>query len=466
MTVDFDVVVLGAGPGGYVAAIRAAQLGLKTAIVEERWWGGVCLNLGCIPTKALLRNAELAHTLTTQGQALGVTGQFSFDYGKAFSRSRAVSERMVKGVHFLMRKNRVTELSGRGEFVDAGSLIVSTPDGPAQTIRFQNCVIATGAQPKRLPQVEPGPKVVTYAEQIMAEELPASIIICGAGPIGVEFAYILASYGVEVTLVEYLDRVLPGEDREVSAELTKAYRRLGVKLMTGRAVESISQDQDLARVTVRPVAGGEAVELAAEKVLLSLGFAPRTEGYGLERTGVELTEGGAIAVDEMMRTSVAGLYAVGDVTGQLMLAHVAEAQAQVAVETLAGRPTFPVDYAMAPRATYCQPQVASFGLTEQRAHDLGHAVKVSKFPFAANGKAWALGEAAGFVKIVADVRHGEILGAHMVGPDVSELLPELTLARMWDLTAEEVGRNIHAHPSLSEAIKEAAEGVTGPMVNF
>ncbi|MDR1214909.1 MAG: dihydrolipoyl dehydrogenase [Propionibacteriaceae bacterium] len=466
MTVDFDVVVLGAGPGGYVAAIRAAQLGLKTAIVEERWWGGVCLNLGCVPTKSLLRNAELVRTLTTQGQALGVTGQFSFDYGKAFSRSRAVSERMVKGVHFLMRKNRVTELSGRGEFGEAGSLIVSSSDGPAQTIRFENCVIATGARPKGLPDVEPGPRVVTYAEQIMAEELPGSIVICGAGPIGVEFAYVLASYGVEVTLVEYLDRVLPGEDREVSAELTKAYRRLGVKVMTGRVVESISQDRDLARVTIRPVAGGEPVELAAERVLLSLGFTPRTEGYGLERTGVELTERGAIAVDDRMRTSVAGLYAVGDVTGQLMLAHVAEAQAQVAVETMAGRGTFPVDYTMSPRATYCQPQVASFGLTEQRARDLGHAVKVSKFPFAANGKAWALGEATGFVKIVADARHGEILGAHMVGPDVSELLPELTLAQMWDLTAEEVGRNIHAHPSLSEAIKEAAEGVTGPMVNF
>ncbi|MDR1387815.1 MAG: dihydrolipoyl dehydrogenase [Propionibacteriaceae bacterium] len=466
MTSDFDLVVLGAGPGGYVAAIRAAQLGLRTAIVEERWWGGVCLNLGCVPTKALLRNAELVQTLTSQGPALGLTGQFSFDYGQAFKRSRAVSERMVKGVHFLMRKNRVTQFEGRGEFVDAGRLTVADGDQPDRTIAFTNCVIATGAVPKAGPPVEPGPRVVTYAEQIMASELPASIVICGAGPIGVEFAYILAGYGVEVTLVEGLDRLLPGEDREVSAELAKAYRKLGIKLMTGWSVESISQDQRSARVTVRPRAGGPTVELEADRVLLSLGFTPRTEGYGLERTGVELTERGAIAVDDRMRTSVAGLYAVGDVTGQLMLAHVAQAQAQVAAETMASRQSFPIDYEMAPRATYCQPQVASFGHTEERARALGHAVKVSKFPFAANAKAWGLGEATGFVKIVADAQRGEILGAHLVGPDVSELLPELTLAQLWDLTAEEVGRNIHLHPSLSEALKEAAEGVSGPMVNF
>ncbi|MDR1266380.1 MAG: dihydrolipoyl dehydrogenase [Propionibacteriaceae bacterium] len=466
MTAHFNVVVLGAGPGGYVAAIRAAQLGLSVAIVERQWWGGVCLNVGCIPTKSLLRNAELAHVFQTGKQTYGISGEVSFDYGQAFARSRQVSERMVKGVHFLMRKNKITEYVGWGSFVDQRTISLARDDGPAETISFDNCIIATGSTVKLPPGVTPGPRIGTYLEQIMADRLPGSIVICGAGAIGTEFAYILANYGVQVTMVEYLDRIVPLEDPEISAELTKAYRQLGVTLLTGHGVQAITESESSAQVQVAPAAGGQAFILEAERVLVSLGFAPRTQGYGLENSGVALTERGAIAVDDHQRTNVPGIYAIGDVTAKLMLAHVAEAQAQVAAETIAGVQTFPVDYAMIPRATYCQPQIAAFGHTAEQAKRLGHQVVVSKFPFTANGKAHGLGEAVGFVKLVADAAHGELLGAHLIGPDVTELLPELTLAQKWDLTAAEIGRNVHAHPTLSEALKEAAEGVSGHMINF
>jgi dihydrolipoamide dehydrogenase len=465
MNAHFNVVVLGAGPGGYVAAIRAAQRGLSTAIVEKQWWGGVCLNVGCIPTKSLLRNAELAHVFAHEKELFGISGEVTFDYAKAFSRSRAVSERMVKGIHFLMKKNKITEYSGWGSFTGPKSLHLVHDDGSPEDLTFDNCIIATGSTTKLLPGVQLGPRVGTYEEQIMADRVPASIVICGAGAIGTEFAYVLANYGADVTLVEYLDRIVPLEDPEISAELSKAYKKLGIKLLTGHAVKSITESNDSVSVKVAPAAGGEEFELQAERVLLSVGFAPRTEGYGLEATGVALTERGAIAVDDHMRTNVEGLYAIGDVTAKLMLAHVAEAQGIVAAETIAGVKTFPVDYAMIPRATYSQPQIAAFGHTEAKARELGYDVKVGKFSFMANGKAWGLGEATGFVKVVADAAHGELLGVHMVGPDVTELLPELVLAKAWDLTAEEIGRTVHAHPTLSEAVKEACEGVLGKMVN-
>ncbi|MDR0960384.1 MAG: dihydrolipoyl dehydrogenase [Propionibacteriaceae bacterium] len=466
MSAHFDVVVLGAGPGGYVAAIRAAQLHLKTAIIEKKWWGGVCLNVGCIPTKALLRNAELASIFSHQKDLYGISGDVSFDYGKAFKRSREVSERMVKGIHFLMKKNKITEYNGWGTFVDDHSLTLEHDTGETETITFDNCIIATGATTKMLPGVQLGQRVVTYEEQIMSDTLPESIVICGAGAIGTEFAYVLRNYGVDVTIVEYLDRIVPLEDPEISAEIAKAYKKLGIKLLTGHAVKGITEDENSAKVYVAPAAGGDEFMLEADRVLMSVGFAPRLDGYGLEKTGVASTERGAIAIDDYMRTNVPHIYAIGDVTAKLMLAHTAEAQGVVAAETIAGVETMPIDYAMIPRATYCQPQIGAFGYTEAKAKELGHDVKVSKFPFAANGKAWGLGEGTGFVKIVADAAHGEILGAHMVGPEVTELLPELTLAQLWDLSAEEVGRNIHAHPTLSEAVKEAAEGVGGHMINF
>ena len=464
MSAHFDVVVLGAGPGGYVAAIRAAQLGLKTAVIEKRYWGGVCLNVGCIPTKSLLRNAELAHIVTKEAKLFGINGDISVDYGVAHKRSRGVADRMVKGIHFLMKKNKITEFDGWGEFVDAKTIKVSGGKDD-ETLTADNVIIAAGSVTRMLPGVEVSQNVQTYEELILDNELPGSIIIAGSGAIGIEFAYVLNSYGVDVTVVEFLDRIVPTEDPEVSAELAKAYKKLGVKVMTSTRVESVEDTGSGVRVTVTSEKGGEQV-LEADRLLSAIGFAPRTEGYGLEKTGVTLTERGAIAIDDFMRTNVDGVYAIGDVTGKLMLAHTAEAQGVVAAETIAGAETMPINYDMIPRATYCQPQIASFGYTEQQAKDKGYDVKVGKFPFTANGKAHGLGDAVGFVKVVADAEHHEILGASMVGPDVTELLPELVLAQMWDLTADEIGRSIHAHPTLSEAMKEAVHGISGHMINF
>ncbi|HQD22184.1 MAG TPA: dihydrolipoyl dehydrogenase [Arachnia sp.] len=466
MSFEFDVVVLGAGPGGYVAAIRAAQLGKKVAIIEKRYWGGVCLNVGCIPTKSLLRNAELAHIVLKEADVYGIEGQVTFNYGKAFSRSRQVSDRMTKGIHFLMKKNKITEVDGWGTFVDAHSISVAAENGQSRTITFENAIVAAGATTRMLPGTSRSANVVTYEEQILSDTVPGSIIIGGSGAIGTEFAYVLSQFGADVTIVEYLDRMVPTEDADVSAELAKAYKKLGVKVLTSTKVESIEDTGSGVRVTVSPAQGGAQQVLEADRFLSAIGFAPRTEGYGLENTGVALTERGAIAIDDQMRTNVANIYAIGDCTGKMMLAHTAEAQGIVASEAIAGEHTHPINYDMIPRATYSQPQIASFGYSEQQAKDKGYDVKVAKFPFAANGKAWGLGEGVGFVKIVADARYNEILGAHMIGPDVTELLPELTLAQAYDLTADEIAHNIHAHPTLSEAIKEAAHGIAGQMINF
>ena len=466
MSDHFDVVVLGAGPGGYVAAVRAAQLGLKTAIIELKYWGGVCNNVGCIPTKSLLRNAEVAHLFTHEAKTFGISGDVTFDFGVAHKRSRTVADRMAKGVHFLMKKNKVTEIDGWATFVDDHTFDVALNKGGNQSVTFDNVIIAAGATTRLLPGTKITDRVVTYEEQILTDELPGSMIIAGSGAIGTEFAYVLANYGVDVTIVEFLDRMVPLEDPEISAELAKQYKKLGVKLMTSTKVESIDDSGDKVKVTVSPAAGGDSTVLEADKVMQAIGFAPRTDGYGLDKIGVEIGPRGAIAIDERMRTNLPHVYAIGDVTGKLLLAHTAEAQGIVAAETIAGAETMPINYDMIPRATYCQPQIGSFGYTEAQAKDKGYDVKVAKFPFTANGKAHGLGEATGFVKLVADAKYGEILGLHMIGPDVTELLPELTLAQMWDLTAEEVARNVHAHPTLSEALKEAAHGISGHMINM
>ncbi|MCF6509082.1 dihydrolipoyl dehydrogenase [Blastococcus sp. MG754426] len=465
----FDVVVLGAGPGGYVAAIRAAQLGKSVAVVESQYWGGVCLNVGCIPSKALLRNAELAHLVRDGAKTFGISGDVSFDYGAAFDRSRTVAEGRVKGVHFLMKKNGITEFDGRGTFTDPHTLQVALNAGGEETVTFENVIIATGAHTRFLPGTELSERVVTYEEQILSRDLPRSIIIAGAGAIGVEFAFVLRNYGVQVTIVEYADRMLPLEDAAVSKELAKAYRKLGVEVLTSTKVERIDDTGDQVTVTVSDAKGSR--ELHADKVMQAIGFQPRVDGYGLEKLGVELTDRvRAIAIDDRMRTNVPHVYAIGDVTAKLMLAHVAEAQGVVAAETIAGAETMELDYVMMPRATFCSPQVASFGYTEAQARELaderGWKVKVAQFPFTANGKAQGLAEPGGFVKLIADETYGELLGGHLVGPEVTELLPELTLAQKWDLTATELARNVHAHPTLSEGLQEAIHGLAGHMINL
>jgi dihydrolipoamide dehydrogenase len=309
-------------------------------------------------------------------------------------------------------------------------------------------------------------RVVTYEEQILSEDLPGSIVIAGSGAIGVEFAYVLVNFGVDVTIVEFLDRMVPTEDKDVSKELLKQYKKLGVNVMLSTKVEKIDDSGDQVKVTVSPADGGEQRVLEADKVLQAIGFAPRVEGYGLDDIGVKLTDRGAIAVDERGRTNLDNVYAIGDVTGKLMLAHTAEAMGIVAAETIAGAETQEINFDMIPRATYCQPQIASFGYTEDQARDKGYDVKTAKFPFSANGKAQGLGAGVGFVKIVADAKYNEILGAHLIGPDVTELLPALTLAQQWDLTADEVARNVFAHPTLTEAVKEAIHGIAGHMINL
>jgi dihydrolipoamide dehydrogenase len=461
----YDVVVLGAGPGGYVAAIRAAQLGLSTAIVEPKYWGGVCLNVGCIPSKSLLRNAELAHIFTKEAKTFGISGDVSFDYGSAFDRSRKVADGRVAGVHFLTKKNKITEIHGRGTFTDANTLSVDLNDGGTESVTFDNAIIATGSSTRLVPGTSLSENVVTYEEQILARELPKSIVIAGAGAIGMEFGYVMSNYGVDVTIVEFLPRALPNEDAEISKEIEKQFKKLGVKIRTGTKVESISDDGSQVTVTVSK--DGKTEELKADKVLQSIGFAPNVEGFGLDKAGVAVTDRKAIGIDDYMRTSVPHIYAIGDVTAKLQLAHVAEAMGVIAAETIAGAETLALgDYRMLPRATFCQPQVASFGLTEQQARDEGYDVKVAKFPFTANGKAHGLGEPGGFVKIIADAKYGELLGGHLIGHDVSELLPELTLAQKWDLTVNELTRNVHTHPTLSEALQECFHGLAGHMINF
>ncbi len=466
MAKEFDVLVLGAGPGGYVGAIRAAQLGLKTAIVEKKYWGGVCLNVGCIPSKALLRNAELAHIFTHQKDEFGMSGEVKFDYTAAFKRSRKVSERLAKGVQFLMKKNKIESFNGWATFIDPHTVEVVLNDDKTEQIKFKHAIIATGANTRLIRGTQLSERVVTYEEQIMEDTLPKSIIIAGAGAIGIEFAYVLHNYGVHVTIVEFLPRILPLEDEEVSAELRKIYTKMGINILTGHRVDSIEDTGKNVKVTITNLDDNKQTVLEADKVMQAIGFQPRVDGYGLEKTGVKLNERGAIEINGRMQTSVPHLYAVGDVTAKLMLAHVAETMGIVAAEAIAGHNPMELDFDMMPRATYCQPQVASFGYTEKQAKERGYDINVARFPFQANGKALGLGDSTGFVKIISDKKYGEILGAHMIGPDVTELLPELTLARQWELTPHEISRNVHAHPTLSEAIKEAAHGLEGHMINL
>ena len=465
----FDVLVLGSGPGGYVAAIRAAQLGQTVGIVEDKYWGGVCLNVGCIPSKALLRNAEIAHILTQEKKTFGIEGDATMAYGPTHQRSRGVADASAKGVHYLMKKNKITEIDGWGTLtgeVDGKHGLSVDKAGATSSYTADNVIIAAGAKVRMLPGMSVSDNVVTYEEQILDENLPGSIIIGGSGAIGVEFAYVMTNFGVDVTIVEFLDRMVPTEDADVSKELLRQYKKLGVKVLLSTKVENVEDTGSGVKVTVSPADGDDSQVLEADKLLAAFGFAPRVEGYGLDKAGVEVSDRGAIAVDARGRTNVTGIYAIGDVTGKLMLAHTAEAMGIVAAETIADAETIEIDFDMIPRATFCQPQIASFGYSEAQAKEKGYDVKVAQFPFSANGKARGMAETVGFVKIVADATYNEIVGAHLIGPEVTELLPALTLAQKWDLTADEVARNIFAHPTLSEAVKEAVEGIAGHMINL
>jgi dihydrolipoamide dehydrogenase len=463
---EYDVVVIGAGPGGYVSAIRASQLGLKTAIVDKQWLGGVCLNVGCIPSKALLKNAELAHTLRERTKDFGISFEnLKLDYSVAVKRSRQVSDRLTKGVGFLMKKNNIDVYMGAAKLTGPTTVTVTDKDGQMQELQAKNIIIATGAFSATIPGVTvDGEKIVSYREAILQEKRPESVVIIGAGAIGMEFATVWSGYGSQVTVVEMLPHILPLEDEEVSAELTKAFKKRGVKILTGHKVQSVQATDQGVKVVVS--AEGQETTIEAEQALMAIGFKPASLNLGLEEVGVELNERKFVKINEKMQTSVPNIYAIGDVTGQLLLAHVASAMGVVAAEVIAGVETVKLDYRMMPRATYCQPQVASFGYTEAQAREAGYEIKIGRFPFMPNGKALGLGETAGFVKIITDAKYGEILGAHLIGPDVSELLPELTLAQRMELTTAEIARNVHAHPTLSEAIMEAAENAEGHAIHI
>ena len=462
---NYDVIIIGAGPGGYVAAIRAAQLGQKTAIIDKEWLGGVCLNVGCIPSKSLLKNADVAHTLLKRGRELGFSfDNLNLDYGTAVKRSRKVSNRLVKGVGFLMKKNGIDVHEGVAKLIAKDSVKITAKDGSESILNAKNIIIATGASAMVPPvwKVD-GENVLTYLEAITQEKLPKSVIIIGSGAIGVEFATIWNSYGVDVTIVEMLPRIVPMEDEEVSEELTKAFKKRKIKLMTGHKVEGIENLGDEG-VKVTVSVGEEKKILEADQALVAIGFRPNIKNIGLEEVSVEINPQGFIQINEKMATNIPGIWAIGDVTGKLMLAHVGSAMGIVAAEEIAGLETKALNYEMMPRATYCQPQVASFGATEAQARERGE-VKVVKFPFQANGKALGLGEYAGWVKLVLDA-DDKILGAHLIGPEVTELLPELTLAQMKDLTPADIGHNVHAHPTLSETLMEVAHAAEGMAIHI
>lgn len=463
---DYDVIVIGAGPGGYVCAIRCAQLGLKTAIVDKQWLGGVCLNVGCIPSKALLRNAEIAHILRERGKEFGFSfDNLKLDYAAAVKRSRQVSSRLTKGVDFLMRKNNIPVHMGMAKLIARDTVAVTDKDGKVTELKAKNIVIATGAS-VAVPSgwAVDGQKILTYQEAILQEKLPKSAVIIGAGAIGVEFATVWNSYGVEVTLVEMLPRLVPLEDEEISSELAKAFQKRKIAARVGHKVQSLETLEAGVRVIVTGEGGEKAVE--AEQVLVAIGFRPNGRGLGLEDVGVKLTERGAVEINERMATNVPGIWAVGDVTAKLMLAHVGSAQGMVCAENIGNVETVKLNYEMMPRTTFCQPQIASFGLTEVQAKERGYEIKVGRFNFQANGKALGLGDYAGWAKIITDAKYGEILGAHLIGPEVSELLPEMTLAQAAELTTAEIARNIHAHPTLSEVLMEAAHAAEGHAIQM
>lgn len=470
----YDLVVLGSGPGGYVAAIRGAQLGLKTAIIERENLGGVCLNWGCIPTKALIHNAEVLETLHG-AEKLGFTfDNLKVDFSAAVKRSRDVSARQTKGVAFLMRKNKIDVIEGHAVFSDPHTIQVSPtefmPDAQERTVTAENIIIAVGARARGLPGAEiDGDRIIQYRDAIVMDEVPEKLIVVGSGAIGMEFAYIYHTYGAEVTVVEMLDQLLPLEDAEVSAEVAKSIRKMGIKALVSTRTEEVKTLKRSVKVTVKNLKDDSTETLQADKVLMAVGIQPNTDGANLEAAGVAMDARGYVEIDANMHTNVPHIYAIGDCTGKLALAHVASAQGLVAAETMAGVETIPFPperYAFLPRCTYCSPQVASLGLTEAQAIEAGYDIKIGKFPFMPNGKAQALGARVGFVKLIADAKYGEILGAHLVGPDVTELLPELSLAQFMEITPAEIAHTVHSHPTLSEVIMEAAHAVEGHPIHM
>lgn len=451
-----DVVVLGSGPGGYVAAIRASQLGLNTICVERAELGGICLNWGCIPSKALLKNAEYMNFIKESKNFGFEIKDYSVDFDAVIKRSREVANRMSNGVTFLFKKYRVQHINGYGRFKDKNTIdVIDSKGNTTDLITAKNIIIATGARPRMFESIEVDRKrVLTYKEAMIVKEIPKEIVILGAGAIGVEFAYFFNAFGSKVTIVEMMDRILPIEDEEVSKELERHYKKAGIKILTKTKVVSAKVLDKNVQITVEKSDNKQEV-LTSDYALNAIGIQANIEDIGLENIGVKV-ERGFIKVNQYLQTNVEGVYAIGDVAGPPWLAHKASAEGIVAAEHIAGNNTHPINYENIPSCTYCQPQVASIGLTEKKARELGYDVRIGKFPYTANGKAHGIGEAKGFVKLVIDNKYGEILGAHLIGPDVTELIAGITVARTLEATAQSIFKTIHPHPTLSEAIMEAA----------
>jgi len=462
---DYDIVIIGGGPGGYVAAIRAAQKGLKTAVVERDALGGICLNWGCIPTKALLKSAEIAHNLKRASEFGFNVPDYSFDFKKIIQRSREVAEMNSKGVSFLFKKNKIEHITGFGKLIDPHTVAVQDNSGKeVKKLSADRIIIATGGRPRSFPGVEfDRKKIISSKEAMLLEAPPKQMIIIGAGAIGVEFAYFYNSFGTEVHLIEMLPHILPVEDAEISAQLERAFKKQGIKLYTDSRVESLKKTTK--GVKVKITRREKESEIEGEVALVAIGIQGNVENLGLEELGIQL-EKGFIKVNKFYQTSVPDIYAIGDVIGAPWLAHVASHEGIIAVEHMRGVEPRPMDYKNIPGCTYCQPQVASIGLTEEAARKEGYEIRVGKFPFRASGKARAISEVDGMVKLIFDEKYGELLGAHIIGPEATELIAELGIAKTLETTFAEIQNTVHAHPTLSEAIMEAAGDAVGEAIHI
>jgi dihydrolipoamide dehydrogenase len=462
---DYDLIVIGSGPGGYVAAIRASQLKMKVAVVEKEELGGICLNWGCIPTKALLKSAQvLGYMKHASDYGIKIEGEIKADFGAIIARSRSVAAGMSKGIEFLFKKNNITHIRGFGRLSGYNSIGVEEEKGKITEITARNIILATGARSKELPNLkQDGKKIIGYREAMTLQEQPASMLIIGSGAIGSEFANFYQIIGTEVTLVEFLPRLVPNEDEEISKQLERSFKKLKMKIMTDSSVESVDNSKGKCVVTIKTPKGIETME--TDIVMSAVGVTANLEGIGLENAGVK-TENGKVVVDEFYHTSAEGIYAIGDIVQGAALAHVASAEGIICVEKIAGREVKPLDYNNIPSCTYTSPEIASCGLTETAAREAGYEVKVGKFPFTASGRASAAGSKDGFIKLVFDAAYGELLGAHMIGENVTEMISEIVVARKLETTAHEIIKAVHPHPTMSEAIMEAAAAAYGEVIHL
>lgn len=472
MPASYDVVVIGTGPGGYETAIRSTQLGLKTAVIEKDKLGGVCLNIGCIPTKALLKSAEMVeYSSHFADYGLDVDGSIQPNFPKIIARSRGVADKMNKGVKYLMGKNKIDVILGSATLAGGGKIDIKpsvdmdgNKIGKALSVTAKHIIVATGARPRELPFMKiDGKKIISSTEALIQTRRPDRLVICGAGAIGVEFAYFYHNMGTEVVLVELLDRLVPVEDKDVSKELARWFKKMGIKIMTRTSVQKVDTAGKTIKVHLKTAKGEEIIE--TDQVLSAVGVAGNIEGIGLEKAGVK-TEKGAIVVDEFNQTSTSGIYAIGDVAGPPWLAHKASHEGILCIEKIAGRDVHPMDRSNIPGCTYCQPQIGSVGYTEEAAEEAGYSIKVGKFPFSASGKASAAGHTEGFVKVIYDEKYGELLGCHIIGYDATELIAEIVTARTLETTAHEIMEAIHPHPTLSEAVMEATRAAFGKSINI